>query len=533
MDLTSYSQEIQNFIEEAEVRRNQKGWLDFDTCQRVLEYAAETNSDALFGLGYYRFAEFYWNKQDIEKTLHCLEECIKCFCNANMYDYLARAYNLMAVASGFGGNRLVALSYFYMGMRYAEKSQDVYIQAVLNTNIAYNLLCIKRYKDAKERSHESIRLFKQSEYTVYRNKNLIWSMVRCGFCHLLLEETDEALRLWDEIQSIMQESSERDELAFILRAFEVGCEVARGNRRYAMRVIDSMKEAFRQTENLQQIENMIIPIADLLDRANDTKLLEALIEMLDENKERLNISLYLDMYPYKSRFLLKKNNLDEYVACSREYLELYHQHINSGRMVTARVLELQDKLSRIEAEQRDMRAYNQKLEEIALYDSLTSLPNRAYLNEYLSRRFEEAGEKQCLYGVELLDIDNFKKYNDTYGHLQGDVCLEAVANILRGMVQENVFCARYGGDEFTIIYSGMTDSEIREIAETIQRQVRELEILQEETGEVTRVTVSQGVFVRVPEEQNREWDFNRMADIMLYQAKQEEKNTYRIATEFQ
>lgn len=532
MDLSNYSQEIQNYIRQTEDRRNREGWLDFDTCQRILKYAAENNSDELFGLGYYRFAEFYWNKQDIEKTLHCLKECTKCFFNVHMYDYLAKAYNLMAVTAGIDGNRLVSLSYFYIGMQYAEKSQDIYIQAVINTNIAYNLLCIKRYKDAKEHAYESIRLFKQTENTIYRNRNIVWSMIRCGFCHLLLEETDEALNLWNQIQEILQENPEHNEPKLLLQMFEVGCEVARGNQERALQLISCLKEAFCQAENMQQSENMVILIADMLDRANYSKLLEALSETIDEKVIGKNISLYLDIYPYKSRFLLKNNRMEEYVTYSRQYLELYHQHLNAGRMVTAKILELQDKLSRMEADQQDMRAYNQKLEEIALYDSLTGLPNRAYLNEYISRKFEEACEKQQLYGVELLDIDCFKEYNDTYGHLQGDICLEAVANILDKMKNENVFCARYGGDEFMIIYSGMAESGIRDIAEKIQQRVRELEIVQEETGKVTKVTVSQGIFVHIAEKGNREWDFNTIADLMLYQAKQMGKNCYRISTEF-
>lgn len=533
MDLKKFSQEIQNFIEEAENSRNQKGFLNFETCQRILEYAAETNSDALFGLGYYRFAEFYWNKRDVEQTLHCLEECIKCFRNVNMKDYLARAYNMMGVASSKCGNRLVALSYYYIGMKYAEESEDIYAQAMINSNTAYIFMRMKHYKEAKDRCNLSIHYFKRAEETIFRERNLVWSMIRCGFCHLLLEEPKEALNLWEQIQEVMTNSPQEKEQRVILQAYEAACEITRGKKEHAMQLIEELRDLFYRERDLQPIEDMIIPIADLMDRFHYKDLLETLIKIFDENKSDENSELYLDMYPYKSRLLLEKDKIEEYVEYSKEYLEWYQRHLEAGRMVTGRILEMQHKLSSVEAERQAMHEYNQKLEEIALYDSLTSLPNRAYLNDYLTKEFERAHEDKTLYGVELLDIDRFKEYNDTYGHLQGDVCLEAVANVLRDMERENVFCARYGGDEFMIIYTGMTESEIREIVETIQRKVRALDILQEETGKITKVTVSQGVFNRIPKAQNREWDFNLMADIMLYQAKQGGKNTYRIATEFQ
>ena len=76
-------------------------------------------------------------------------------------------------------------------------------------------------------------------------------------------------------------------------------------------------------------------------------------------------------------------------------------------------------------------------------------------------------------GVELMDIDFFKEYNDHYGHLAGDQCLKAIAGVLqRYRFRDRYFCARYGGDEFMILYTGMTVEKIRRVAEDILRKVR-------------------------------------------------------------
>ena len=149
------------------------------------------------------------------------------------------------------------------------------------------------------------------------------------------------------------------------------------------------------------------------------------------------------------------------------------------------------------------------------------------MNEYLSHKTPYSS---C--GMLVVDIDYFKAVNDTYGHLMGDVCIEAVADILRSVCSEKVFCSRYGGDEFMIIYSDLSVEEIRQTVEEIQQRVRALAISHRTSECSDIVTVSQGVFVRRPEEMDREWDFNAQADIALYHAKRDGRNRCRIHTEF-
>lgn len=532
MNLNIYSQEIQNYIREIDARRKQTGSLDYDTCQRILEYAAEAKSDAIFGIGYYSFAEYYWDKQDAEKTMHCLAECANCFRSADLYEYLPRVYNMMGVVSDSKDNRLVALSYYCTCIQYAEVYHDTYVHALADCNIAYILIRMKRYKDVKEHCYSAVEYFEKSEDTVFRKRNIIQCMVFCGFCHLILEEIQEAFDLWDRIQDILRKHPDCIYSKICLLAFEAGCESARGNSERATRLADEVEQEISSAKDLQEIQEIVVMIADYLTEVKNDERVERLIKLMDSKQVEKNGMVYFDLYPFKSKYLLGKNKIEEYIAYTKQYFALYQKHLEDSKEVTARILELQDKLSRVELEQKDIRAYNRKLESIALYDSMTGLANRTYLNEYLSQKFEEACVNQTSFGVELVDIDYFKEYNDTYGHLAGDICIEAVAGILKQVEGENVFCARYGGDEFMIVYSGMTAREIRNVVETIQNRVRELELHHENMECGSKVTVSQGVFVRVPDEENREWDFNSMADMVLYEAKREGRNRYHIATEF-
>lgn len=232
---------------------------------------------------------------------------------------------------------------------------------------------------------------------------------------------------------------------------------------------------------------------------------------------------------YQSKGLPDKAELSEKV---RQYFSWYQERLENSKKLTADILEMQGRLSRIKTEQKDIKAHNRKLETLAMYDPLTGLANRGYLNEYLSQKFEDALEKKISLGVELMDIDYFKSYNDTYGHMAGDICIESVSKVLKNVQNQHVFCARYGGDEFMIVYSEMTVKEIQSVVDTIQEKVRDLKLLQEHEEGQKGVTVTQGVFICVPQEENREWDFNSMADTALYHAKREGRNRYRIVTGF-
>lgn len=533
MDLSIYSEEIQNFIRQVNDKRNRTGTLDYDTCQSVLECAAEEKADAIFGIGYYYFAEYYMQKQDMNQTMHCLAECAKCFRNADLFEYLPRVYNMMGVVSESTGNRLIALSYYYSCLQYARLYEDTYAHAMADSNVGYILLRMRRYTEAKEHYYRSISYFENSEDTIFSSKNVMECMIFGGLCHLLLEEKEEALAMQQRIKELLHKAPDCVYTRLGLATFEAGCEGLKGNFETYRELVRYVEDGVFQEENLEEVQGIIVIIADLLDAAKDYRRLENLMRLLDERQIEENSTVYFDLYPFKSKYLLKKERVEEYIDYTKQYFALYQRRLEDGKRMTARILKLQDKLSRVELEQKDIRAYNRKLETIALYDSMTGLANRTYLNEYLSQKFEEACEKKIPLGVELMDIDYFKAYNDTYGHLAGDICIESVANILKGVQSDRVFCARYGGDEFMIVYSGMTIKEIQLVAETIQRSVRELQMGHEGVAPDAKVTVTQGIFIRTPEEENREWDFNSMADTVLYNAKREGRNRYRIVTEFE
>lgn len=526
------AEEIQNYIEQIRARRSREGIPDYDGCQAILKHAAEMNSTAIFGMGYYYFAEYYLRAGDREKTMHCLEECAKCFLAAEMYEALARSYNLMGAVSELQDDTVTALNHYYTGLQYAEKYRHTYVHAMIDSNIGYILMHMKRYEEALGRFEQSLDYYARSEECPPRAGNMVMCMICCGMCSRKLQHPEKAFSLLDEITAMRQSRPDAKYPELELRIFEAECHAMKGNGKEFFECMEDILQRLREMQNVESAPGCLTDIAELLLDFRAYELLEEFFRIIDERGACAGRIREMELYPCRSACLLHRNKTEEYLEYTRRYFISYEKERQNNRQVTARVLELRDRLNAMEREREKMRDDNRYLENIALYDSMTNLANRTFLNEHACAKFEEAQREKKLLGVELLDIDCFKKYNDTYGHLAGDACIEAVAGVLQSVCSTRVFCGRYGGDEFMIIYSDMTLEEIGGVAERIEQQVRRLAFPHSASECADIVTVSQGIFVRKPDKPNREWDFNHQADSALYLAKRAGRNCYRIKTEF-
>jgi diguanylate cyclase (GGDEF)-like protein len=167
---------------------------------------------------------------------------------------------------------------------------------------------------------------------------------------------------------------------------------------------------------------------------------------------------------------------------------------------------------------------NSRLELLTVTDPLTGLPNRRKLTAFLEdawMRSQRSGEP---IGVAMIDIDNFKKYNDHYGHQGGDECLRLVADALRTSVRNTDLVARFGGEEFCIVMPGATAENAVVVAERACRAVSRLR----EPHALTDggiVTVSVGVTSGTPLTNPAGWDqLQKLADEALYEAKRGGRN---------
>lgn len=532
MDLNGLPQTVQNFINDTIQYRETGSCLDYDTCQKILEYAADTGSQKLTGLGLYYLAECYWQNGEYENTMQCLTESVGYMKKAQMYELLAQAHNMMGAVSDRKNNRMLALSSYYNSLKYAEKYHYYYVQGMAESNIAYTLVRMRLRQEAIQHYRIAIACYDKSEKTYQLNYNRINCMIECGCCHMYLGEMEEALQLWNEIEQILREAPESYYSKITLEMYRIPCELLKGHEEEALKLATDLLGQLSDRDIFEEFMDELVILAGILAILPDGKYLEELIRIIDEKHIEEHYNIFLDLYPFKSELLQKKGLTWEYIDYTRQYFDIYEKYQQENREALINVIELQNRLKNVTLDWTNMKASNRELESLAMHDELTGLANRTFLNEYFTSSFEHAYEEHELMGVELMDIDFFKEYNDHYGHLAGDQCLKAIAGVLRKQqVPGKIFCARYGGDEFMILYTGMTVEKIRRAAEDILREVRKLKLLHERSNCSSYVSVSQGVFVRIPVGNNKEWDFTSRADDLLYKAKNCGRDGICLSTE--
>jgi diguanylate cyclase (GGDEF)-like protein len=163
-----------------------------------------------------------------------------------------------------------------------------------------------------------------------------------------------------------------------------------------------------------------------------------------------------------------------------------------------------------------------KLEELAITDSLTSLYNRRYFKEYLNSEKKRAKRYNLKFALSIGDIDDFKKINDTYGHLVGDKVLLSIANVLTdGIRRESDIVCRWGGEEFAILMPNNSKETAKICLERIRENIKER--VWREVNLKEYVTMSFGV-AAYPDDALLDTELINQADSALYQAKRLGKN---------
>ena len=155
------------------------------------------------------------------------------------------------------------------------------------------------------------------------------------------------------------------------------------------------------------------------------------------------------------------------------------------------------------------------------YDALTGIYNRRFFDENLDRIIKTLSRSGGLLSLMMIDIDNFKDYNDTYGHSAGDVCLKKVAELLsKSVTRADDFIARYGGDEFAVVLPNTDEDGARLLAEKMLESVRNHAIVHEKSSDAGIVAISIGVTTGRVETTHTAEDYINRADGLLYMAKQ-------------
>ena len=177
-----------------------------------------------------------------------------------------------------------------------------------------------------------------------------------------------------------------------------------------------------------------------------------------------------------------------------------------------------------QAEELLIRA-NQELEALVNIDGLTQIANRRRFDQHLQQEWNRLLREQQFLSLILFDVDEFKRYNDCYGHQEGDDCLRQLAQVAKRIVQRPAdLVARYGGEEFGVILPNTDIEGGRAIAEKIRLSIQALNIRHACSRVAPVVTVSLGVTSQIPTSNQTIDALMTQADQALYHAKRRGRN---------
>jgi len=178
---------------------------------------------------------------------------------------------------------------------------------------------------------------------------------------------------------------------------------------------------------------------------------------------------------------------------------------------------------------RQLQAANELLQSLSFLDGLTGIANRRHFDQELLQESRRAQRENTSLSLIMIDIDYFKAFNDTYGHLKGDDCLKIVASRLQKTLKRpGDFAARYGGEEFVVVLPNTDEVGAAIVAEELRANIEGSGIAHHNSLCADDVTVSLGVVTRLPEQDVSPEELILAADRALYRSKHEGRNRFSV-----
>ncbi|MCR5403047.1 MAG: GGDEF domain-containing protein [Butyrivibrio sp.] len=523
MDLSIYGRDVEKLNEEMLRERANMSNNLISSCNRLLRRAKEIEDIPLLGYSYYYLADaYYLLSTDYKKFNTNLLKAIELLQSCGDFEHLARSYNLLGIDALSHGNPELALDFFLTGLRHCEEiDESSSIPGMIEFNIGQIYFDNGDVKQALSHIRTAYKGIRRNKKDSLYYRNLLYCYCFQTDCYMILDKRESAIKCIQGIESLERDPYVNKDyfidlpvLDILMRGYHYLGEkdffekyadmlsVQLQNNKFPL---DSMEDIygicrfFMKIGRLGEVKRII--------KNAERSLAELNIPNLKKGCARLKVEFYekFGVEEEKNKALLEFYEAS--VEQEKERLTNYKFFLN-----------IRSRLQSIEKE-------NSLLQKRAETDPLTGLGNRYGLNKFAEIAFEEAYEKQRSLAVEILDVDNFKHYNDTYGHQMGDYCLKLIADAIMSLCAARplVHAFRYGGDEFVLIYENMTDDDIMECANRLKKQVSSARIVKQDGTESTNISISQGIRNSVPGETNKLWDFMYAADIALYEVKEHKK----------
>lgn len=509
--MKSYPEDIQKHIRECQEHRTDDPARTISSARILRAYAKENHDDNLLAHADYYMANSSYVMNDPVSCLHYLKKAVKGFEKTENYEDQGFSCNLMGLVYTRMGNAAGAISAYLKALRIAEERHIPILGAYAEMNCAD--LCLEL-----EHPQEALHYLLLSEAFLEKCKDnprapfvYVVAVSEAAITAHRIKDMDAYYQQTVLLKDALKEHPELSDNIDVQLLGIIADETKDADTLNAQ--IQKLWDKLKNDPAFLDYHNEIIHLIQILYDTGNTTILDDLLERLEKVSGKLPLGMQTTISSFCIQYYKGKQRYD---LLQKELLKYYESAEALSHEREETILSLLSTRMDLAVSRRT----NQLLERAADTDALTDHPNRRAFNTKADQWFDNAKKAGISLGMEMLDIDNFKNVNDTYGHTVGDDALIAVARALQSLDSEKIWSARYGGDEFVVLFYDCDDEEVKAYMRALKVNIRKEQAL----NRLPFFTISQGVINLVPMPLNRVWDFNYAADATLYQVKKRGKD---------
>lgn len=498
-----------------------------ELCNKHMHLLKESNDTYITAYLEYHLAEAYYRVGRLDDMMLHVIRGLTVHKEHSFYKLEIRSYNLLGIYFVSQGDLQTGLNYYLLGFDLVNRYNLWVEKKIIYNNFGDLYMCMGDYKTAiyyfskvkeymRELTGRKITK-KERSFVCIWHSNLVESYINTKNYELAKKYMYDLVMLMND-DFLSQHSP-------LFYSLLTQIEYYTGKEMQAQSSASLLIQSVKAKRNRCRICTVYVPICkffiqyDMLTYAKE--LIEEIVLLSQEIKNPFHWVQVLDVCIVYYKKIGNHTSL----------LDAYEQHYHYMKRKEAEDLRVREKNIKNQLElhkaiklHKTMMQKNEELTRMSEHDALTGLPNRYSINKYCEKIFAKACKNQQKFGLIMIDIDYFKQYNDTYGHVEGDKCIVTVARQISKLATDDIYAARYGGDEFLVMVLDKEDEYLQMFAQSLRDSVEQQKIEHKASNISLYVTVTQGIINEIPSREDTMIDFVHKADLALYKVKKQVRN---------
>ncbi len=533
---------IEQLLEHSKKIANQNPQESYDHAKSALELSKATHQPLSYAYSLFHMAYACRVMSDYSRGLELAFQALEIFEKYDNAKGILKVSNIIGIIYFYFGAFTDALDYFMSSVSKIEKDSDANLESSLYNNIGEIYRMAEDYPNALMYYEKGVEICET--HSLESNKAVIH--LNIGEIYHLQEKYeasyDELMKSYTIVMKFNDMINQGEAETKLGRAMQMKGDYVAADRYYksALDKITRVNNKFYLVELLMEMakfnehtgKNPLNNWNEALEYAINNKLDNKVCTIYKSlSKYYESNFMYEKALTYHKAYHVKEKEIDAVNLSKRlEILSVEFQYFKEKertKKIELLTNKLEEDVKIANEELNHLMAINTILQKETLIDELTQIYNRRGLDRIFINQINETGS---LTGVILfIDIDHFKTYNDTFGHIQGDVCLKALSENIKAIVGDKGFVGRYGGEEFLCFIRVNSWQEASIIAEKLRTVIESLSIPSSEELSPTKVTISVGgCFGRIDSTNLKHC--TSLADQELYKAKDNGRNKVFVIT---